>query len=171
MSLDLILITWQQTFNTWVEFSIAHRLCFSLVANGIHLGECCYKSVGIPLHLPWHSIHCSEICWMLKPFLWIEAALKVWHRTQQSSASIMFNKQAANRSPAENHFDLIPILGQSWESSVRMKNTELCSHCYTVVLIFRWSRRDLGLSLRPLRPLGVENKRLILSILLFCGSQ
>lgn len=54
----------------------------------------------------------------------------LWHRTQQASDSIMFNKQATNMSPAENHFNIIPICEWLWESSISvlMENTELCSH-------------------------------------------
>lgn len=90
----------------------------------------------------------------------------LWHRTQQASDSIMFNKQAANMSPAENHFNIIPICEWLWESSISvlMKTTEFCSHCYALPLICRWthnlpkSRRDLGLSCSPLGLLGIEKR-------------
>lgn len=67
----------QEHFYTWLDFVMAHRLCFSGAASGIHLGECCYKSVGFPFDLPRRSSRCSQICWMLYHFLWIQASLKI----------------------------------------------------------------------------------------------
>lgn len=54
----------------------------------------------------------------------------------------MLNKQAANMSPAENHLNLIPIFWGLRESSISalMENAELCSHCYVLLLIFRWTQ-------------------------------
>lgn len=77
--------------------------------------------------------------------------------TQRGPDSIMFSKQAANMSPAENHFKLTPIFGWLLESSIfaLMMKKGLCSHCYVLPLIFRWthnnpnSRKDLGTTLQP----------------------